>query len=110
MRLKKTIELFMPSRVPTHRPPGYDPRANARQYDQARAEDKGFYSRAQWRKVRAFKLAISPLCEQCEAKGVVTPAEHVHHRKPRHAFPELAYEVSNLESLCLPCHNTQDVR
>jgi 5-methylcytosine-specific restriction enzyme A len=100
----------MPGPIKYHRPPGFDPKVHARHYDRARAEDKGFYSRARWRKVRALKLAINPLCEQCEARGDVTPAEHVHHKRPRHAFPELAYDVTNLESLCQRCHNAQEIR
>lgn len=33
------------------------------------------------------------------------PAQVVHHIKHVDEFPELAYTDSNLESLCMACHN-----
>jgi len=95
----------MPSRVPTHRPQAVA--SAAKQYDQGgdRKADKAFYKSRAWRACRAAILAEFPLCAQCDREGRLTPAEHVHHLQERKERPELAFEASNLESLCQPCHN-----
>lgn len=101
----------MPSRPVYHRPAHLPSKAErARRYDAARQDDKNFYSSAAWREVRAAKLRANPLCEECGRSGRVELAVHVHHRVPRKERPELALEMSNLESLCLPCHNSQPTR
>lgn len=69
-------------------------------------EDNRFYASARWRKLRAYKLSLNPLCEKCQRAGRVTQALHVHHVEERKDRPDLAYELSNLESLCVPCHGT----
>lgn len=45
------------------------------------------------------------LCVECNRYGKKTPATVVHHVKERSAYPELEYELTNLESLCEACHN-----
>ncbi len=100
----------MPSRVPTYRPPRLGtPRAltAGHRYERRadRKEDKAFYSSPPWRKLRALKLALDPLCEDCKARDRTTAAAHVHHKVDRKADPALALELSNLESCCIACHN-----
>ncbi len=62
-----------------------------------------------WRKVRALKLADSPLCEDplgLHARdGTTRTATQVHHIKPLVSHPELAYHESNLMSVCHGCHS-----
>ncbi|MEG1838463.1 MAG: HNH endonuclease signature motif containing protein [Bacteroidaceae bacterium] len=68
------------------------------------------YTSTRWRKLRAWKLANNPLCEMCEAKGIVRPAEDIHHitsfmstyNEDQRKF--LAYDYDNLMSLCKRCH------
>lgn len=45
------------------------------------------------------------MCKRCKRYGKHTPAQIVHHIKHVDKFPELAFEDSNLESLCIACHN-----
>lgn len=56
---------------------------------------------AAWRKLRAAVLAEQPLCEHCEARGVITPALEVDHidNDPTNN------DRKNLASLCRPCHS-----
>lgn len=75
-------------------------RAAEQVYERSRAKEHVFYRTARWRRVRAMKLARDPLCEECGA-----PAGEVHHVRRRRDAPELAYELTNLRSLCKPCHS-----
>ena len=40
-------------------------------------------------------------CQKCGAKGVELHADHI---RPVCAYPELAYELDNGQTLCVPCH------
>ena len=68
---------------------------------------------ADWRRVRAQQLADHPFCELCAKKGVYyqTGATEVHHIIPidsartEEEAERLAYDPSNLSSLCRECHN-----
>lgn len=126
----------MPAKIPWHKPrraPGYirqckaaqakrqaerdrktvDTRAEAdaayRASDERRSDNK-FYCSRRWRSVRLSKLARNPCCEDCEAKGIATPATEVHHIKSRKAHPSLELDLDNLRSLCKPCHQGQSRR
>lgn len=68
-------------------------------------KDQGFYKKAVWRKLRVQALERDHyLCQECLRRRRVTPATEVHHIKPLEKFPELGLTLSNLESLCWPCH------
>jgi len=99
----------MPKRIPTSRPnlPLRHSRIRSQQYERqpSRQADKNFYSSKRWMSVRRLKLSLNPLCEDCYQLGRVEPAKDVHHRKERKDFPDLAYDLENLQSLCKPCHN-----
>ena len=63
-----------------------------------------------WRQLRRAKLSETPLCERCTKEGRVRAATEVHHVVPiESAISEaekrrLAYDFSNLQSLCRECH------
>lgn len=63
-----------------------------------------------WRALRAAQIDRHPFCMDCRAEGVLTPATEVHHVVPvetaRSAaeMARLAYDPSNLASLCTRCH------
>lgn len=63
-----------------------------------------------WKNIRRAYLQQHPLCERCEREGFVRSAVDVHHKKPvesaktEQEMERLAYDVSNLEALCIPCH------
>jgi 5-methylcytosine-specific restriction endonuclease McrA len=69
----------------------------------SRREDRRFYASTQWRKVRAIKLAMNPLCECPDNCGLI--AEEVHHRLDRKQRPDLALYLDNLQSLTTSCHS-----
>lgn len=66
-----------------------------------------------WHQVRHAQMVAEPLCERCKEDGRITPATEVHHRTPVErgkTFEErtqLAYDTSNLESLCHACHKAR---
>ncbi len=66
-----------------------------------------FYAGHRWNKTRAAFRKAHPLCEECKAQGIITPAQMVHHD------PELSellakgmnpYDWQYLHSLCNRCH------
>jgi 5-methylcytosine-specific restriction endonuclease McrA len=102
----------MPRRV--YRPSGPAP-SKARDrldYDRNRRDREAarFYQSAPWRNLRRLKLAQDPLCEPCREKARYVPAKQVHHRKPRRTHPDLALDIDNLQSVCIPCHNRLEPR
>lgn len=70
-----------------------------------RLADNRFYASKAWTTLRAWFLARFPLCAICQAKGIDTLAQHVHHVIPRKSRPDLALNAGNLQSVCQPCHN-----
>ena len=64
-------------------------------------EVKKRYGRA-WQVIRNRFIAAHPLCEICEKNGKITPAEEVHHIKPRRLNG--SNTLSNLITLCSKCH------
>jgi len=69
------------------------------------------YASTKWRKLRDAFLLYHPLCQMCEANGVVKEAEEVHHIKPiskgkdENEMRALAFDPCNLMSLCSECHH-----
>lgn len=93
--------------MPTIYKPKKKYQKNDSQYD---AERRKIYNSERWRILRECKFANNPLCEKCLEKGIITPAEDIHHiisfmsvndKLLRH---QLAYDYSNLMSLCKKCH------
>ena len=62
---------------------------------------KAFYASARWQRVRSIKLGQDPFCEAADCGEL---AVDVHHVKPWQDFPDLAFALENLESLCKRCH------
>lgn len=63
-----------------------------------------FYHSKAWRDLRALKIEQSPLCEECQRKGITTLAQVVDHIKPINEGGA-KLDMANLQSLCNPCHN-----
>jgi len=85
-----------PKHVPVFRPP-----EKVEEYK----ERQKFYRSKLWRSTREHKLRRDPLCQHCKAAGRLEPATQVHHVKERLDRPDLAFDQTNLESLCAPCHS-----
>lgn len=68
------------------------------------------YNSVRWREVRRVKLMNDPLCEMCAEEGRTAPAEDIHHITSFMSTNDpvkrrwLAYDYSNLMSLCKQCH------
>ena len=63
-----------------------------------------FHHTTRWRKLRAFKLLQSPLCEIHLMKNETVRASEVHHLLNVDDFPEEAMNMMYLQSLCGECH------
>lgn len=65
-----------------------------------------FYNTQRWRRLSARIMRRDKfLCRDCARYGRNTPAQVVHHIKPREIWPELQWDPSNLVALCERCHN-----
>jgi len=61
----------------------------------------------QWKALRLIALRRDGfLCVECRAPGRL----EVDHIKPVRTAPELAFELSNLQSLCARCHGAKTAR
>ena len=59
-----------------------------------------------WRDLRQRKLALDPVCEDCDANDIIgVAATEVHHIVPVSVDPSREFDFSNLCSLCKECHN-----
>jgi 5-methylcytosine-specific restriction protein A len=71
-------------------------------------EAKRFYNSDAWKKCRPIILTRDRyLCQECLRKGILTPANTVHHIKHYKEHPELALDPNNLEVICDSCHNKE---
>ena len=71
-----------------------------------------FYSTWTWRRCKdAYLASVGGLCERCLAKGLITPAEQVHHKTRLTALnisnPAVTLNWDNLEALCTECHQAE---
>lgn len=71
-----------------------------------------FYRRAKWRQVRQLALKRDRFqCVWCRDKGKLTTRRlEVDHIKELEDYPELAYDLDNLRTLCRDCHNQRHNR
>lgn len=69
-----------------------------------------YYNSKQWKSLRLNYYRLHPLCEECLAKGITKPAEHIHHKIEfltgitDEQRWQLLLDPDNLQSLCLECH------
>ena len=67
-----------------------------------------FYQSKSWRSLRLEALERdNNECQTCKRYGKVGEAQNVHHIKTVKEFPMLALSLSNLESICIKCHNNE---
>ena len=71
-----------------------------------------FYKSGAWKKTRAAYIReVGGLCERCYKRGLIVPAEQVHHKiklTPENlSNPEIALNWDNLEALCMDCHQAE---
>lgn len=63
-----------------------------------------FYASSAWRKLRALKIKLNPICEECATYGRATPGEVIDHIKPINQGGA-PLSIENLQTLCHACHN-----
>lgn len=73
---------------------------------------KEFYGSSQWKATReAYKKSKQNLCERCLEKGLIMPAEEVHHKvrltKDNINDASISLNFDNLEALCMSCHEKE---
>lgn len=82
-------------------------------YDNVQKKRKGFadsfYVSPEWiRCARGYRASVGGLCERCRERGLIVPAEEVHHKihlTPENINrPEIALNWQNLIALCKDCH------
>lgn len=67
-------------------------------------------SNQRWIELRNRKIKEQPLCERCLINDRITLAQEVHHKEPVEGATtdiqavRLAYDYSNLMSVCRKCH------
>lgn len=70
-----------------------------------------FYKSKAWLTLRQEALKRDHYeCQSCKRKGKYRRAKNVHHIKEVKKHPELALDLDNLESICIPCHNDEHKR
>lgn len=77
--------------------------------NEARSQRVRVYCTERWKRLRIGYLMAHPTCELCEARGIVTLAEDVHHASSFQLYDGAlrlakAFDSSNLIALCKHCH------
>lgn len=83
---------------PKQRAPDYRESARKRGYDR------------DWERCREAFLTSEPLCADCLERGMVTPANEVHHVAKVKDRPDLRLDRENLRALCKTCHSRRTAR
>lgn len=70
---------------------------------------ESFYKSLQWQTCRdSYMKSVNMLCERCMEKGLIVPAEIVHHKKhitPKNIDnPNITLNWDNLQAVCRKCH------
>lgn len=69
------------------------------------AKEQEFYGSTAWKKLRQYKKTKNPLCEVCLANDELNPTELIHHIIEVKDDWDLRLVLSNLQSVCMSCHN-----
>lgn len=86
-------------------PAGTPKREKVSKISDAYAKRQAFYLSKDWRYVRYEALKRSRgVCELCGTAPTPGKPLHVDHIKPRSKYPELEFEISNLQILCDDCN------
>ncbi|BBF93365.1 HNH endonuclease [Blastochloris tepida] len=101
----------MPTAPPSYRPPRAAVAEHVRkaEHDAKRRRTqpwRALYNTPQWRAIREQQLAEHPLCERCEARGLVVAATVVNH-VVRHRGDPVTFFGGPFESLCKHCHDSE---
>lgn len=67
--------------------------------------DTDFYRKKPWLSLRKMYIESNPTCELCDQWEIVSEGVVVDHIIPRRLAPKLELKQSNLQTLCIKCHN-----
>lgn len=74
-------------------------------WSQSYLDRQTFYLSTDWRYIRYEALKRSRgVCELCGASPTTGKMLHVDHIKPRSKYPDLEFEIANLQVLCEDCN------
>ncbi len=93
----------MPTRAPTHKPPGHRPARPWQRDASETASHRGYGHR--WGQLRRFVLQREPLCRPCFNDGRITEATEVDHIVPKSSGG--LDEMTNLQPICAACHRAK---
>lgn len=62
---------------------------------------------ARYERTRRLYLEENPLCVGCKKEGRIFAAEEIDHIIPVSRRPDLFWETSNWQGLCVPCHKVK---
>lgn len=66
------------------------------------------YNTSRWKRARKTVLIRDHyLCQECKRRGLITQSNTVHHIVPLRDDLSKAFDLSNLETICVPCHNKE---
>lgn len=82
---------------------------------QMRSVSFPFYKTRAWKECRAAYLhKVNGLCELCMERGIIKPADIVHHKihltDETARDPAIALNFENLQAVCIDCHNALHFR
>ena len=93
--------------MPIIQKPERKPRPPRKETDMRKLRQQA-YQNTTWMKLRDTFMIEHPICADCLAKGIITPATSVHHIKSPFSKGEvnwgLLLDPDNLMSLCHECH------
>jgi len=69
------------------------------------APSRWVYRTQLWARLRLEQLRREPLCRYCAQMGETVPATVVDHVIAHRGDRALAFDPTNLQSLCAPCHD-----
>lgn len=78
--------------------------------DTSTEERSKFYNSTQWKNTRNTYIQFHPVCELCQLRGIVTPAQEIHHAIKFHQQYndsmrwKLLTDNDNLIALCIDHH------
>ena len=81
-------------------------RKYAHHYDE---KGRNIYHTTRWKKLRALKVGINPLCENCERFNIAKAVQEVDHVHEIEDGGEI-WDIDNLQSLCKRCHLAKTLR
>ena len=75
----------------------------------SKGKQSEFYKTKAWQNCRdGYMRSVGGLCERCLAKGLIVPAEIIHHKihlnENNINDPSVALNFANLEAVCRVCH------